>query len=129
MAVKKKVLISLGIATVLIIGGIIMFNPFTGKDEPKYKHEQDRMVKYLAQNYEGIKKVEFKNFEKNHTTGTWSSDAVVNNIYYITFSLNGLGGEIDVTEHIAKSNNKELNIRNKAKNINISKIEVIYFEE
>ena len=97
--------------------------------EVKYKEEQDRMVEYLAQNYEGVEKIEFINFEKNNTTGTWSSDAIVNDIYYITISLNGFGGEIDVTEHISRSKGNELHLKNGEEDINTSKIQKVYFEE
>ncbi len=73
-----------------------MFNSFTGKDEPRYKHEQDRMVEYLAQNYEGIKKVEFKNFEKNTKTGYYTSVAEIDDRFEVTFYERGAGGEISL---------------------------------
>ncbi|HEL1040132.1 hypothetical protein KUF85_09955 [Streptococcus equi subsp. zooepidemicus] len=96
MIVKKKVIILLGIVAILVIGGMAMFNSFTGKDEPRYKHEQDRMVEYLAQNYEGIEKVEFKNFEKNTKTGYYTSVAEIDDQFEVTFYERGAGGEISL---------------------------------
>ncbi|HEL0660368.1 TPA: hypothetical protein TUW68_001970 [Streptococcus equi subsp. zooepidemicus] len=96
MTVKKKVIILLGIVAILVMGGIAMFNSFTGKDEPRYKHEQDRMVEYLAQNYEGIEKVEFKNFEKNTKTGYYTSVAEIDDQFEVTFYERGAGGEISL---------------------------------
>ncbi|HEK9106521.1 TPA: hypothetical protein TUR75_000387 [Streptococcus equi subsp. zooepidemicus] len=96
MIVKKKVIILLGMVAILVMGGIAMFNSFTGKDEPRYKHEQDRMVEYLAQNYEGIEKVEFKNFEKNTKTGYYTSVAEIDDQFEVTFYERGAGGEISL---------------------------------
>ncbi|MFP9084528.1 hypothetical protein [Streptococcus equi] len=96
MTVKKKVIILLGIVAILVMGGMAMFNSFTGKDEPRYKHEQDRMVEYLAQNYEGIEKVEFKNFEKNTKTGYYTSVAEIDDQFEVTFYERGAGGEISL---------------------------------
>ncbi|HEL1033957.1 TPA: hypothetical protein TVL14_001848 [Streptococcus equi subsp. zooepidemicus] len=79
-----------------IKGGMAMFNSFTGKDEPRYKHEQDRMVEYLAQNYEGIEKIEFKNFEKNTKTGYYTSVAEIDDQFEVTFYERGAGGEISL---------------------------------
>ncbi|WP_227984760.1 DUF1433 domain-containing protein [Streptococcus ruminantium] len=122
----KQVLASLFlvIGMMSLLGGCSMT-----EEKVNYKKEQDRMVEYLASHYEGIEKVEFRNFEKNNTTGTWNSDAVVNDIYYITFNLNGLGEEIDIAEHISRSKGKELNLKNEEKDVNVSQIKKIYFEE
>ncbi|HEL1095482.1 hypothetical protein KVF94_07315 [Streptococcus equi subsp. zooepidemicus] len=96
MTVKKKVIILLGMVAILVMGGMAMFNSFTGKDEPRYKHEQDRMVEYLAQNYEGIEKIEFKNFEKNTKTGYYTSVAEIDDQFEVTFYERGAGGEISL---------------------------------
>ena len=96
MTLKKKLTILLGITAVLVIGGIAMINPFTGEDEPKYKAEQDRMVEYLAQNYEGVKKVEFKNFEENMKTGYYTSIAEIDDKFEVMFYEKGTGGEISL---------------------------------
>ncbi|EHJ52350.1 DUF1433 domain-containing protein [Streptococcus macacae] len=130
MAVKKKVLMPLGIAAVLIIGGIIMFNPFTGKDEPKYKHEQDRMVKYLVQNYEGIKKVEFTEIEHNKMTGSYSFYATINNKIKVNFTLMGLDGEIYVNELSSRNHGHSLKkLDTPDEKPDISHIEVKHLEE
>ena len=109
-----------------VLGGCGM-----GKNEIEVdiKKEQVRMVNYLSDHYKNVEKVEFTSFEKNDMTGTWRSDAVINGIYYITFNLNGIDGEIDITEHISKSNGRELSIRTAQRNVDVSEIKVIYFEE
>lgn len=126
----KKLLIPLGIMVVLIGGGLAMFNSFIGKDEPKYKHEQDRMVEYLAQNYEGIKKVEFTEVEHNEMTGTYSFYATINNQIKVDFTLWGLKGEIYVNELSSRNHGhflKKLDTPNKKPDI--SDIEVMYAGE
>ena len=92
---SKKRLVAIGLGIIIIIGGLIMLrNLFTGGEEVKYKDEQDRMVKYIASNYENIEKVEFKNFLKNDITGYYSSLAIINGEYEVQFYMAGEGGQI-----------------------------------
>ncbi|HFU1090690.1 TPA: DUF1433 domain-containing protein [Streptococcus suis] len=93
---KRRIFISLVVAiTILILGECGMTE---SNKEVKYKEEQDRMVEYLAQNYEDIKKVEFTEIEHNKITGTYSFYATINNQIQIDFTLRGLNGEIYVNE-------------------------------
>ncbi|HEL0411021.1 TPA: hypothetical protein TUL26_001368, partial [Streptococcus equi subsp. zooepidemicus] len=48
------------------------------------------------QNYEGIEKIEFKNFEKNTKTGYYTSVAVIDDQFEVTFYERGAGGEISL---------------------------------
>ncbi|MCD3459075.1 DUF1433 domain-containing protein [Streptococcus equi subsp. zooepidemicus] len=112
---------------ILVMGGIAMFNSFTGKDEPRYKHEQDRMVEYLAQNYEGIEKVEFTEIDHNAMTGTYSFYAIINTKIKVDFTLWGLKGEIYVNELSSRNHGyflKKLDTPNEKPDI--SQIEVKY---
>ncbi|MFC3931814.1 DUF1433 domain-containing protein [Streptococcus dentapri] len=127
---RWKILLVLGAVGILVVGGLAMINPFTGEDEPKYKHEQDRMVEYLAQNYEGIKKVEFTEVEHNEMTGTYSFYATINNQIKVNFTLWGLKGEIYVNELSSRNHGhflKKLDTPNKKPDI--SDIEVMYAGE
>ena len=100
-------------------------------DRKTITKEQERMVEYTVQNYEDIKKIEFENFEQNTSTRSWSSGAVINNEIYITYNLNDLSGngEISIVFHISASNGKKLKKKNNIKN-NSSKdaVEVHYWE-
>ena len=82
----------------------------TSEDKGKIRLEEDRMVEYTVKNFENIKKIEFKDFEKNTSTGTWSSHAVINNEIHITYRVNDLSGksEIGIDSHISVSNGKEI---------------------
>ena len=100
-------------------------------DRKTLRKEQERMVEYAIQNYEDIKRIEFKDFEQNTSTRSWSSGAVINNEIYITYNLNDLSGngEISIVFHISASNGKKLKKKNNIKN-NSSKdaVEVHYWE-
>ena len=89
------------------------------------------MVEYAIQNYEDIKRIEFKDFEQNTSTRSWSSGAVINNEIYITYNLNDLSGngEISIVFHISASNGKKLKKKNNIENnTDIDAVEVHYWE-
>ena len=100
-------------------------------DRKTIRKEQERMVEYTVQNYEDIKKIEFENFEQNTSTRGWTSGATINNEIYITYYLNNLSGndEISIVSHLSASNGKELKKKNNVEN-NSSKdaVEVHYWE-
>ena len=79
-------------------------------DKKAIRQEQVRIAEYTIQHFENIKKIEFKDFEKNPSTGTWSSHAVINNEIHITYRVNDLSGksEIGIDSHISVSNGKEI---------------------
>ena len=100
-------------------------------DKKTLRQEQERMVEYTIQNYEDIKRIEFKNFEQNTSTRSWSSGAVINNEIYITYNLNELSenGEISIVFHISASNGKKLKKKNNIENnTDIDAVEVHYWE-
>ena len=83
-------------------------------DRKTIRKEQERMVEYTIQNYEDIKKIEFENFEQNTSTRGWTSGATINNEIYITYYLNNLSGngEISIVSHISASNGKKIKRKN-----------------
>lgn len=100
-------------------------------DRKTLRKEQERMVEYAIQNYEDIKRIEFKDFEQNTSTRSWSSGAVINNEIYITYNLNDLSGsgEISIVFHISASNGKKLKKKNNIENnTDIDAVEVHYWE-
>ena len=103
-------------------------------DKKAIRQEQVRIAEYTIQHFENIKKIEFKDFEKNPSTGTWSSHAVINNEIHITYRINDLSGksEIGIDSHISVSNGKEIK-RKKNNDENVSgnskdTVEVYYWE-
>ncbi|MBO4108558.1 hypothetical protein J5566_10330 [Streptococcus suis] len=78
---------------ILILGGCGMTE---SNKEVKYKEEQDRMVEYLAQNYEGVEKIEFINFEENIKTGYYTSIAKIDDKFEVMFYERGADGEISL---------------------------------
>lgn len=77
---KKQTKWGLVAIVVLIIGGIMIFS-FQKKErtlEEKMRIEQDRMVLYLVNHYEGINEIEFNDIENNATTGSRTALLTVN---------------------------------------------------
>ena len=127
-----------GIITLVIciIGGIVMFSLKHQKEktlEEKMRIEQDRMALYLVSHYEKVEKIEFTSFQQNKLTGTWNSNAIVNDEIFVTFSVQNLmtEDEIGFGQHISQSNGNKLIERDNPEVINsdslMSNITVIYW--
>ena len=127
-----------GIITLVIciIGGIVMFSLNHQKEktlEEKMRIEQDRMALYLVSHYEKVEKIEFTSFQQNKLTGTWNSNAIVNDEIFVTFSVQNLMAEDEIGfgQHISQSNGNKLIERENSKVINsdslMSNITVIYW--
>ena len=130
---KKWGIIALAIC---IIGGIVMFSLNHQKEktlEEKMRIEQDRMALYLVNHYEKVEKIEFTSFQQNKLTGTWTSNAIVNDKIFVTFSVQNLmtEDEIGFGQHISQSNGNKLIERENPEVINsdslMSNITVIYW--
>ena len=130
---KKWGIISL---VICIIGGVIMFSLNQQKEktlEEKMRIEQDRMALYLVSHYEKVEKIEFTSFQQNKLTGTWTSNAIVNDEIFVTFSVQNLmtEDEIGFGQHISQSNGNKLIERENPEVINsdslMSHITVIYW--
>lgn len=136
---KKKVLIPLGIVAVLglVIGGIAMFNlslgginPFTGEKVPKYNRDsQDKIVRYLAANYEGVHKVKFEDVSENELAGTETVYLTIND----SNKLSIVFGDIDDTDsYVPGWNPKTFKLQEKSnvdQDATIKNINIIYLEE
>ena len=123
-----KILISI---TCLVLLAVFATGCADKVDRKTLRKEQERMVEYTVQNYEDIKKIEFKDFEQNTSTRSWSSGATINNEIYITYNLNDLSGngEISIVFHISASNGKKLKKKNNIENnTDIDAVEVHYWE-
>ena len=121
---------------ICIIGGVIMFSLSQQKEktlEEKMRIEQDRMALYLVSHYEKVEKIEFTSFQQNKLTGTWTSNAIVNDEIFVTFSVQNLmtEDEIGFGQHISQSNGNKLIERENPEVINsdslMSNITVIYW--
>ncbi|EFO02279.1 hypothetical protein SMSK23_1046 [Streptococcus oralis ATCC 35037] len=101
--------------------------------EEKMRIEQDRMALYLVSHYEKVEKIEFTSFQQNKLTGTWTSNAIVNDEIFVTFSVQNLmtEDEIGFGQHISQSNGNKLIERDNPEVINndslMSNITVIYW--
>ena len=121
---------------ICIIGGVIMFSLNQQKEktlEEKMRIEQDRMALYLVSHYEKVEKIEFTSFQQNKLTGTWTSNAIVNDEIFVTFSVQNLmtEDEIGFGQHISQSNGNKLIERENPEVINsdslMSNITVLYW--
>lgn len=96
-------------------------------DKNAIRQEQERIVEYTKEkveflNHEDIKKIEFKKYERNISTGIWNFEVILNDRADVSFTTVGLGGEI----YLARHDGKNIRIvKNKTKK-NYSDIEVIY---
>ena len=121
---------------ICVIGGIVMFSLNHRQEktlEEKMRIEQDRMALYLVNHYEKIEKIEFTSFQQNKLTGTWTSNAIVNDEIFVTFSVQNLMAEDEIGfgQHISQSNGNKLIERENSEVINsdslMSNITVIYW--
>ena len=104
----KKTKLSIVAFVIFVIGGIIMFslNQKRAQTEAQQiRHEQERIALYLVNHYEGIHRIEFTSFEQNTLTGTWTSNATVNDKVFVTFSIRKLlaEDEIGFGQHISQA--------------------------
>ncbi|HEM2813366.1 hypothetical protein HO551_10090 [Streptococcus suis] len=131
MFVCKKRLVLFTSLLFLSIGGMMMFGFHCMSEEEKLqaqiRKEQERMVLYAVNHYEGIEKIEFVNFEKDNKTGTWDSDAIINDKFHVTFVS---WGEDDITINGGKSQTGDYLVPKVATTVTeISDIQVKYYKE
>ena len=91
--------IILGIVAFFMIIIVFAFNYETGEDKGKIRKDQERIVEYIKEKVElndneEIKRIEFKGYEENFSTGYWSYDVILNDKITISFLVRGLGGEL-----------------------------------
>ena len=126
---KKWGIIALAIC---IIGGIVMFSLNHQKEktlEEKMRIEQDRMVLYLVNHYEGVNEIEFNDIENNATTGSRTALLTVNKELKMEITFFKFN---DKTDNYVISWNKRLNLQEKNEITNqqtIDNIKVKYWSE
>ena len=128
-----KDMLSIIIRTILAISAIfviiIVFAVGTNSSEDKRKirQDQERIVEYTKEkveflNHEDIKKIEFKKYERNLSTGIWNFEVILNDREDVIFKAVGLEGEI----YLGSFDGENIRlVQNKTKK-NYNDIEVIY---
>lgn len=91
--------IILGIVAIFMIIMVFAIGTNSSEDKRKIRQDQERIVEYIKEKVElndneAIKKIEFKGYEENFSTGYWSYDVILNDKITISFLVRGLGGEL-----------------------------------
>ena len=117
----------LAIVAIFVIIIVFAVGTNSSEDKRKIRLEQERMVEYTVKNFENIKKIEFKNVQKNVLTGHWKVDAIINDGITVSYSIDSLGKKSDIG--IIKNEGRDL-VRKKNKDTAVQSkyIEVIYSE-
>ena len=119
--------IIIGIVAFFVIIIVFAFNYETGEDKGKIRQDQERIVEYTKEkveflNHEDIKKIEFKKYERNLSTGIWNFEVILNDREDVIFKAVGLEGEI----YLGSFDGENIRlVQNKTKK-NYNDIEVIY---
>lgn len=122
----KKTKLSIVAFVIFVIGGIIMFSLNQKREQTEaqqIRHEQERMALYLVNHYEGVKKIEFKDYNHDNITGYISSEAQVNDQYSITFFSAGVKGSISIDYY------DDFKLKKTKNNLNLNNIEIIYYKK
>lgn len=117
----------LAIVAIFVIIIVFAVSTNSSEDKRKIRQDQERIVEYTKEkveflNHEDIKKIEFKKYERNISTGIWNFEVILNDSADVSFTAVGLGGEIYLSRHDGK--NIRI-VKNKTKK-NYSDIEVIF---
>lgn len=120
--------IILGIVAFFIII-VFIFNYETGEDKGKIRKDEDRIVEYIKEKVElndneEIRKIEFKEYKKNSSTGTWKFYVTLNDKVDVAITLWGTGGRIYI-DRFTEGTMKVLDDESKKKSNN-NDIEVVY---
>ena len=121
--------IILGIVAFFVIIIVFVFNYETGEDKGKIRKDEDRIVEYIKEKVElndneEIRKIEFKEYKKNSSTGTWKFYVILNDKVDVTITLWGTGGMIYIGS-FTEGTMKVLADESKKKSNN-NDIEVVY---
>ena len=128
-----KDMLSIIIRTILAIVAIFVIiiafavGANSSEDKRKIRQDQERIVEYTKEkveflNQEDIKKIEFKKYERNLSTGIWNFEVILNDREDVIFKAVGLEGEI----YLGSFDGENIRlVQNKTKK-NYNDIEVIY---
>ena len=117
----------LAIVAIFVIILVFAVGANSSEDKRKIRQDQERIVEYTKEkveflNHEDIKKIEFKKYERNISTGIWNFEVILNDRVDVIFKAVGLGGEI----YLGSYDGEDIRlVQNKTKK-NYNDIEVIY---
>ena len=117
----------LAIVAIFVIIIVFAVGTNSSEDKRKIRQDQERIVEYIKEkveflNHEDIKKIEFKKYERNLSTGIWNFEVILNNREDVIFKAVGLEGEI----YLGSFDGENIRlVQNKTKK-NYNDIEVIY---
>jgi putative uncharacterized protein gbs1968 len=117
----------LAIVAIFVIIIVFAVGTNSSEDKRKIRQDQERIVEYTKEkveflNHEDIKKIEFKNYERNLSTGIWYFEVILNDRVDVSFTAVGLEGEI----YLGSFDGENIRlVQNKTKK-NYNDIEVIY---
>ena len=119
----------LGIIAFFVIIIVFVFNYESGEDKGKIRKDEDRIVEYIKEKVElndneELRKIEFKEYKKNSSTGTWKFYVILNDKVDVAITLWGTGGMIYIGS-FREGTMKVLDDESKKKSNN-NDIEVIY---
>ena len=117
----------LAIVAIFVIIIVFAVGTNSSEDKRKIRQDQERIVEYTKEkveflNHEDIKKIEFKKYERNLSTGIWNFEVILNDREDVSFKAVGLDGETYLGSYDGE--NIRL-VQNKTKK-NYNDIEVIY---
>ena len=126
-----KVIITRAMLAFVAFIMIIIVYAFVGtsEDKGKIKKDEDRIVEYIKEKVElndneELRKIEFKEYKKNNSTGTWKFYVVLNDRVDVAITLWGTGGRIYI-DRFTEGTMKVLDDESKKKSNN-NDIEVVY---
>ncbi|MEZ7725987.1 hypothetical protein O3797_06030 [Gemella sanguinis] len=117
----------LAIVAIFVIIIVFAVGTNSSEDKRKIRQDQERIVEYTKEkveflNHEDIKKIEFKKYERNLSTGIWNFEVILNDREDVIFKAVGLEGEI----YLGSFDGENIRlVQNKTKK-NYNDIEVIY---
>lgn len=117
----------LAIVAIFVIIIVFAVGTNSSEDKRKIRQDQERIVEYTKEkveflNHEDIKKIEFKKYERNISTGIWNFEVILNDRADVIYKAVGLGGEI----YLARHDGKNIKIVKSKTKKNYNDIEVIY---
>ena len=126
-----KVIITRAMLAFVAFIMIIIVYAFVGtsEDKGKIKKDEDRIVEYIKEKVElndneELRKIEFKEYKENSSTGTWKFYVVLNDRVDVAITLWGTGGRIYI-DRFTEGTMKVLDDESKKKSNN-NDIEVVY---
>ena len=126
-----KVIITRAMLAFIAFIMIIIVYAFVGtsEDKGKIRKDEDRIVEYIKEKVElndneELRKIEFKEYKENSSTGTWKFYVVLNDSVDVSITLWGTGCRIYI-DRFTEGTMKVLDDESKKKSNN-NDIEVVY---